>query len=129
MPSGERVGAQANWRYPALEAMQSDLAALPAATRKLLFFTPYHVRLLSPPGSEGAAVWDGCKRRVAALGRTVPNVTVVDFMRPSPITTVDENYWDPLHYRTGIGDRLALDLVAATRGEPSPDYRVLAAGE
>ena len=74
-------------------------------------------------------MWDECKRRVAALGRSIPNVTVVDFMLPTPITTVDENYWDPLHYRTGIGDRLAVDLVAATRGAPSADYRVLAGGE
>jgi len=129
VPSGERTGAPAGWRYPAVEAMRADLVALPAATRKLLFFTPYHVRLLSAPGSEGAAVWDECKRRVAALGRTIANMTVVDFMLPSPITTVDENYWDPLHYRTGVGDRLALDLVAAGRGEARADYRLLSGGE
>lgn len=129
VPSGERTGAPAGWRYPAVEAMRADLSALPAATRKLLFFTPYHERLMSAPGSEGAAVWDECKRHVAALGRTVPNVTVVDFMLPTPITTADENYWDPLHYRIGIGDRLALDLVAASHGEPSADYRVLSGVE
>ncbi len=128
VPSGERTGPSSGWRYPAVEAMRIDLSALPAATRKLLFFTPYHVRLLSPPGSEGAAVWDECKRRVAALARTIPNVTVVDFMLPTPITTVDDNYWDPLHYRTGIGDRLAQDLVAASRNKPSADYQVLSGG-
>jgi hypothetical protein len=129
VPGGERTGAPTGWRYPAVEAMQADLASLPAATRKLLFFTPYHVRLLSPPGSEGAAVWDECKRHVAALGQTIANVTVVDFMLPSPITTVDENYWDPLHYRTGVGERLALDLVAASRGKARPDYRLLSGAE
>jgi hypothetical protein len=129
VPSGERTGAPAGWRYPAVEAMRADLAALPAGTRKMLFFTPYHVRLLSAPGSDGAAVWDECKRRVAALGRTIPNVTVVDFMLPTPITTVDQNYWDPLHYRTGVGDRLAQDLVAAGRGEARADYRLLTGGE
>jgi hypothetical protein len=56
----------------------------------------------------------------------VPNVMVVDFMRPSPITTVDDNYWDPLHYRIGVADRIARDLVAADRGETSPDYRLMA---
>jgi hypothetical protein len=129
VPGGERTGPPANWRFPAVETMRDDLAALSPTTRKLLFFTPYHVRLLSPPGSDGAAVWDECKRRVAALSRTIPNLTVVDFMFPSPITTVDSNYWDPLHYRTGVGDRLADDLVAAERGRASPDYRVLSAGD
>jgi hypothetical protein len=129
VPGGERAGAPEGWRFPAVEVLREDLAALPAVSRKLLFFTPYHVRLLSAPGSDGAAVWAECKRRVAALGRTIPNVVVVDFMFPSPITTVDSNYWDPLHYRTGVGDRLARDLVAAERGEVSPDYRVLAGGD
>jgi hypothetical protein len=125
VPAGGRTGAPASWRFPAVETMNGDLAALPAMTRKLLFFTPYHVRLLSAPGSDGAAVWAECKRRVARLARTIPNVTVVDFMFPSPITTVDSNYWDPLHYRAGVGDRLARDLVAAERGGESADYRVL----
>jgi hypothetical protein len=129
VPAGVRTGAPSGWRFPALETMSSDLAALLPATRKLLFFTPYHVRLLSVPGSDGAAVWAECKRRVADLARTIPNVTVVDFMFPSPITTVDSNYWDPLHYRAGVGDQLARDLVAAGRGEVSPHYRVLAGGE
>jgi hypothetical protein len=129
VPGGKRAGAPASWRFPAVETMHNDLAALPSTTRKLLFFAPYHVRLLSPPGSDGAAVWNECKRRVADMSRTIPNLTVVDFMFPSPITTVDSNYWDPLHYRTGVGDRLAHDLVAAELGGASPDYHLLSTGE
>jgi hypothetical protein len=126
VPGGERAGAQAGWRFPALETMNGDLAALPPTTRKLLFFVPYNYRLLSSPGSDGAAVWDECKRRVVQLAQTVPNVTVIDFMRPSPITTADDNYWDPLHYRTGVADQVVRDLVAADHGEASPDYRLMA---
>ena len=129
VPGGPRTGAPAGWRFPAVEVMRSDLAALPAATRKVLFLTPYNVRLLSPVGSDGAAVWDECKRRVADLAQAIPNVTVADFMIPSPITTVDGNYWDPLHYRIGIGDRVAHDLVAAGLGEASADYRLLSDGD
>jgi hypothetical protein len=128
VPGVPQPGAPAGWRFPAVESMLGSLSALPAATRKLLFFVPYNERLLSARGSDGAAVWDECKRRVAGLARTIPNVTVVDFMFPSPITTVDDNYWDPLHYRTGVGDQIARDLVAADRGEASADYRVPSGG-
>ena len=38
-------------------------------------------------------------------------------MLPSPITRTDDNYWDALHYRVAIADRLARDLAVAGRGE------------
>jgi hypothetical protein len=125
VPGGDRPGAPGGWQFPAVDALGDDLSALSAATRKLLFFVPYNDRLLSPPGSDGAAVWDECKRRVASLSQRIPNVIVVDFMRPTPITSTDSNYWDPLHYRVGVADRVAHDLMAAVRGEASPDYRLM----
>ena len=54
---------------------------------------------------------------------SAPNMLVVDFMLPSPITDDDDNYWDALHYRVGIADRIVHDLAAADRGEASADYR------
>jgi hypothetical protein len=70
-------------------------------------------------------VWRECKRRVAALMTRVPNALAVDFMRPSPITNVDDNYWDGMHYRIAVADRIARDLAAAERGQTSLDYRSL----
>jgi len=46
-------------------------------------------------------------------------------MRPSPVTSVDDNYWDSLHYRIGVADRIVRDLAEANRGAASPDYLVL----
>lgn len=126
IPPGLRYGAPDAWRYPALETLRDLLARMPATTRKVLFFAPYHQKLLSAPGTEGAAVWDECKRRVAALAGATPNAVAVDFMVPSPITTIDDHYWDPLHFTVAVADRLARDLAAASRGETSPDYRILA---
>jgi hypothetical protein len=123
VPPGERAGDPATWRYPALEAVRDDLASLPAATRKILIFVPYNHRLRSPPGSPGAAVWDECKRRAVSLA--IRNSEVVDFMQPSPITDVDTNYWDAQHYRVGVADWIAHDLIAADRGDASDDYRIL----
>jgi hypothetical protein len=116
-PPGDHAGEPSSWRFPALELLRDDLEALPAATRKLLYFVPYNHVLLPPPNSDGAAVWAECKRRVAALAAQVPNTLAVDFMRPSPITDHDDNYWDPLHYRVGVADRIARDLAAAERGK------------
>ena len=128
VPVGTRAGAPEAWEYPTMKPLRQMLASLPGATRKVLFFIPYNHRLLPAPGTEGAAVWDECRRRVVAEAGRAPNTLVVDFMRPSPITREDANYWDGIHYRTGIADRLARDLAAAGRGETSDDYAVLSAG-
>lgn len=126
IPPGVRAGPPTEWRYPALETLRADLARLPPSTRKVLFFVPYNHVLLPAPGSDAAAVWNECKRRVGELSATVPNMLVVDFMRPSPITDNDRNYWDPLHYRIGIADRLVQDLAAAANAEGGPDDAIVA---
>ena len=39
-------------------------------------------------------------------------------MIPSPITTTTASYWDPVHYRIPVADRLMTDLAApATAGD------------
>ena len=129
VPPGARSGEPAGWRYPALAVLHRELQRLPAGTRKILFFVPYNHRLLPAPGSPDAAVWAECKRRVADLARTTPDSLAVDFMRPSPITEADDNYWDGLHFRVLVADRLARDVAAAERGETSADYRVLASSQ
>ena len=54
-------------------------------------------------------------------------MVAADFMIPSAITQNDDNYWDALHYRVAIADRLASELAEASRGEASQsgDYRLL----
>ena len=73
-------------------------------------------------------MWQACKERVAEIADPVPNTVVADFMLPSPITRGDDNYWDALHYRVAIADRLARDLAEsrnAERKSDSDDYRLL----
>ena len=110
---------------PALTMLAHAMQALPAGTRKILFLTPSHVSLQGTPGSDYAAMWDACRVQVAALAAAVPNATVVDFNRPSPITADVANYWDPVHYRIPIADRIARDLVEAVQGRATPDDRIL----
>ena len=125
VPVGTRTGAASTWEYPTMPDLRTMLTTLPAATRKILFFVPYNRYALTPPGSEGQAVWDECRRRVVTEAERAPNTQVFDFMRPSPITLDDDHYWDYAHYRIGVADRLARDFAAAERGEKSEDYGVL----
>lgn len=115
-------------KFPTHPMLQATLNLLPAATDKILFFVPYYRGFQAPEGTDAAAVMDECKARVAEIARQTPNTRVVDFMIPSPITDDPTHYWDPLHFRTPIADRLMQDLVRAAKGVPSADgdYRLLA---
>ena len=110
---------------PALAMLSEALHALPPGTRAVLFFTPSHVSLQGAPGSDYRAMWDACRAQVAAIAAGVPGAVVVDFNRPSPITADVGSYWDPVHYREPVADRIAADLAAAVRGVPTVDAEVL----
>ena len=114
-------------QHPELAELAPTLRLLPAATRKLLFFTPDSLGQQGVPGSAQAAKWAGCKAEAARTVAGVPGVVLIDFLLPSPITTVRDNYWDPIHYRVAVADRLMHDLARAAAGEISPegDYRLL----
>lgn len=123
------VPARQNGRYlfPALPMLHAALDLLPAATRKLLVFTPSQAGQLGAPGSDLAGLLAACKHDVAALAAGIPNTVVVDFMVPSPITLDRVNYWDPVHYRVPVADRIMADLAEAVAGRATPDSRLLAA--
>lgn len=119
----------AGLHFPNQQFLSAALQALPPATRKLLFFPPYYVWGQPAPGTAAFADLEECKRRVAAIAAAAPGARVVDFMIPSGITEDPTHYWDPLHYRVGIAERLGRDLADAAAGLPSPDgdYRLVPA--
>jgi hypothetical protein len=125
IPGGAHTGSPSTWRFPTHEWLQANLDLFPDTTKKILFFVPYNHHIQTAPGGDGADIWAECKRRVAAMAAARPNTLAVDFLMDSPITADDDNYWDALHYRTGIADRLARDLAAAWRGKISADFVVL----
>ncbi|GAA0243607.1 hypothetical protein LNAOJCKE_0887 [Methylorubrum aminovorans] len=113
---------------PALGWLDALLAQAPAETRKLVVFPPVHVSQQGAPGSPEAAREAACKAQVTRIGAG-RGATVVDFRIPSPITTQDTNYWDPLHYRLPVAARIVAGLKAAQasgRDDPEGAYRVLA---
>jgi hypothetical protein len=126
IPPGDRDGAPADWRYPAIERLDKAISPFADSTRKILYFVPYSRKIMPAPDSAGDVVWQECKRRVVTLAERTPNTLVLDFMGPTPITDSVNNYWDGLHYRHEIADRVVRDLAAAEQGAGSPDYTRLA---
>jgi hypothetical protein len=114
-------------RFPALDWLEDFLARVPASSAMTLATMPIHMASQPPAGTREAAVDAECKARVTALGRS-HGAAVVDFRVPSTVTTEDSNYWDPLHYRVGIADRIVVALADAYGAREATDgfYRLLA---
>jgi hypothetical protein len=111
--------------FPALAHLDELLSALPRGSRALLYFVPYHAGHLPGEGTRDAAVWVECKARVARTASRYANARVADFMLASPITRLDANYWDPLHYRVAVADWLMTALSHAAAGREDEGWRLL----
>ncbi len=113
--------------FPALAWLAHALARVAPTTLTVLADMPTHVVAQPWPGTRAAAVEAECKSRIAVLARKY-GARLIDWRIASPLTSNDENYWDALHYRLPIADRLARELVAAVfERRPSADgsYRIV----
>ena len=117
----------AAWEYPSHDLLKDILVSLAPETRKVLFFVPYHAYFQAVPGTRNWYVQQECKSRISSIVASFQNVTLADFMIPSALTTVDQNYWDPLHYSSEMSVKLVSDLKLASEHKVSvdQDYRLL----
>jgi hypothetical protein len=129
-PESARNQVAAPTEMPALSSLDNVLSRLPDATNTILLFPPVHVSAQPAPGTVGSQVEADCKARVAAIGKR-RRAMVLDFRVPSSVTREDSNYWDALHYRVAIAQRLAASLSAAPESEgraPDGFFHVLSTG-
>jgi hypothetical protein len=90
---------------PAVAWLDDLLARLPPGSRRLLVHMPLHIAAQPTPGSLTAAQVALCKERIDVVGAK-HKASVIDFAIDSPLTREDANYWDPLHYRLPIAERI-----------------------
>jgi hypothetical protein len=116
---------RASWQFPALAWLDDILTRFPG--RVVLAFMPAHVSAQAVPGSAKAARAEECKTRIAAMAKQ-HHASFVDFNIASKITSNDDNYWDRLHYREPIADRIVADLAEALttgKDDPNGDWQLL----
>jgi hypothetical protein len=98
--------------FPALNWLEGLLSETSTTPFRLLAFMPVHVAAQATPGSADAARLNVCRERISAMAKR-HGVKLVDFAIPSEITSRDENYWDPLHYRLPIASRIVEGMKRA----------------
>jgi hypothetical protein len=116
--------------FPALAWLDASLAKLPVSSRRILVFMPVHVAVQPWPGSRTESIENECKERIVAIARR-HDAMLIDWRLASGITREDSNYWDPVHFRLPIAQRVTHDLIAAAiDGRESEDgsYRITVRG-
>lgn len=114
-----------SWRFPALAWLDESLTRFPG--RVVMAYMPAHVTAQPVPGSAGAARESECKAETQEIARR-HGVPLIDFRIASGITTNDDNYWDRLHYRLPIADRIVAGIERALEtaaDDPNGDWRYL----
>jgi len=119
-PAGVTAQEKASWQFPSHPLLRDMLNTLPASTRKVLYFVPYHEFYQPAHGTLSAAQWRACKDRVVEMAGQTENAVVLDFMLSSPLPRQDDNYWDPLHYTRHVADRFVTLIAAGARGLAAP---------
>ena len=117
--SAERIG----WQFPALTWL--DEIAARFGGRVVFVYAPAHIAAQPRPGSLEEARLDECKTRIAALARS-HKAPFIDFNIRSEITANDANWWDRLHYRLPIAERVVAGIERALKtgkDDPQGDWR------
>ncbi len=115
-----------SWAFPALQWLDDGLAKMPG-TLKILAYMPVHVAAQPAAGTALGRSEAECKRRIAAIGQR-RHAAVIDWRISSPLTENDANYWDGLHYRLPIAERVARETAEAVlTGAAASDgaYRIV----
>jgi hypothetical protein len=118
---------RAQWQFPALHWL--DEVAAGFGGRIVFVFVPAHISAQPQPGSPSAAQQEECKLRMAAIAQR-HNAPFIDFNIRSELTENDANWWDPLHYRLPIAERVVADIeraIATGKDDPNGHWRYLGA--
>lgn len=115
------------WPIPSHALLRDRLTELPAVTRKVLFFVPYHFYSQPSPGTRAHIEWQECKARIKTIVADLQNASLLDFMIESPLTTNDSNYWDTQHYSAPVSNHIVELIADGARNEPAPagEYSIL----
>jgi len=130
MPVDRRESPPPHFSFPALPWLDAALAKMPHSI-KILTYMPVHVAAQPAPGSRQEQAEIECKRQIAAIAAH-RHAVVIDWRIASPITEDDANYWDAVHYRLPLAQRIARETAAAVlNGSPAPDgaYRIVVRAE
>lgn len=90
------------FNFPVHNLLYNMINSLDEDTQKIIFFVPYHYYLIQ----NNFELYNQCKQKILESSANIKNIHLIDLMFSSEITANDSNYWDTLHYKVSIADKL-----------------------
>jgi hypothetical protein len=112
-PSAAVPPMQADPHFPAVEALDAVLAAVPEQTAFVIVVPPVYQATLPVPGTQVAADLPVCKAALAQRMAARPRGSFLDFMVDGPISRDPENFMDMEHYRLRVARVVEAQIVEA----------------
>ena len=96
-------------RYASFGVLDQSLTNRSANTKVLFLFMPLHAAYLE----KGAPNYRRCKGALINHLKADKNIVYADKMKIDELTTPDDNYWDPLHFRHQVARTLEVEITNA----------------
>ena len=113
IPIDDSVTNGAGANFAAMPLLARFLDDLSATTTVVLLFPPRYHTALPVPGSPAAQNYAACKAGFGAIAAARPRTTVIDFAHDGAIAERDENFRDPIHYRSPVAREVEDEIDAA----------------
>jgi hypothetical protein len=103
--------------FPALDQLDTVLAALPASTRLVIVMPPVYQAMLPRPGTQVAADLPACKAALAGKLNGRERSGFLDFFVDGSISRDPENFMDLQHYRMNIARLIEARIANVLAGD------------
>jgi hypothetical protein len=102
-------------QFPAIQRL-AEAIARPSPTFYVLVWTPRYINYTPAPGSAADQTDRACKADLKQLMTSYPNVAIIDWSEADrPENNDPANFFDPIHYRRKLADRIEESVRDAIR--------------
>ena len=115
LPRLEKDPLEGKRRFPAAERLREIATSLPKETALILIAPPAYKNLLPPAGTEKAYIDQACKAAVQSIAEVHPRTALVDWRVDRPENHDPDLFFDMMHYRQPIAQKMEVDLAHALR--------------
>jgi hypothetical protein len=98
-------------QFAAAPLLKSFFARLPATTRIFLVWPPVFINALPIPHTHAEELMKSCHRTYEAIAQERHRTAVVDWVVDRPEVHDEQNFFDALHWRRGLGRLVETDII------------------
>ncbi|TDR94445.1 hypothetical protein [Enterovirga rhinocerotis] len=105
-------------RFPAFDRLRTVLATLPPETAFILVRPPTYRTAIPDAGSPAARTIAACVARAREVLAGRPRTALLDLQQPGAEADDPRSFYDPIHYRDSVAERIEAQIAEAYAAMP-----------